>query len=145
VSVSLSPDLTAERRYNGSVALSRGPLVFSLPVASDRKQIGGTPPAADWEYYPTESWNYAIDVDTAEPERSVDLERRPPGDIPFDPDEPPVRLRLEGALVPEWGVEDNWAGEIRHSPTRTTRDREPVTLVPYGSTTLRVTEFPLLE
>jgi DUF1680 family protein len=145
VSVSLSPGLTAERRYNGSVALSRGPLVFSLPVDSERKQVGGTPPAADWEYYPTESWNYAIDVDTTEPSRSVGLEQQSPGEVPFDPDDPPVRLTVDGAPVPEWGIEDNWAGEIRHSPTRTPHELESVTLVPYGSTMLRVTEFPLLE
>jgi len=145
VTVSLSSTVSAERRYNGSVALTRGPLVFSLPVAAQRKQIGGTQPAADWEYYPTESWNYGVDVDTERPAESTELERREPAQVPFDPADPPVRLTVEGARVPEWGLEDNWAGEIRHSPTRTTEQREKVTLVPYGATNLRVTEFPLLE
>ena len=145
LSISFSPELTAERRYHGSVALSRGPLVFSLPVAAERKLVGGTPPAADWELYPTEQWNYGLDVDTDRPDRSADLERDAPGDVPFSPDDPPVELTVEGARVPSWRLENNWAGEIPYSPAAATGDRERLTLVPYGATNLRVTEFPLLE
>jgi DUF1680 family protein len=145
VSLSLSTQLSVERRYNGSVALHRGPLVFSLPIDAERKLVGGTPPAADWEYHPTELWNYALDLDTTDPSATTDIEHRSPGKVPFDPEDPPVELTVDGALAPEWQLENNWAGEIQRSPTRTDTDTQSLTLVPYGATNLRVTEFPLIE
>lgn len=145
IEVSLSPEIEIQRRYHGSIAVRRGPLVFSLPVEAERKLIGGTPPSGDWEFYPTETWNYAIDVDTSNPETSVALATSSPGEVPFSPEDPPVELSVEGRRVPAWRLEDNWAGEIPHSPTCSNHSEEALTLVPYGSTNLRVTEFPLLE
>lgn len=143
VEVILTTELDAERRYQGSVALIRGPLVFSMPVGSEQKLVGGTPPHGDWEYYPIESWNYGLNVDTNDPNISIDT--RSPGETPFSIDTPPVELTVGGRLVPEWRLENNWAGSIPSSPVRSDSERESLTLVPYGCTDLRVTEFPLLE
>jgi len=144
VVLSTSPDVTTERRHHGSVAVLRGPLVYSYPVEADAQVIEGTPPAADWEYHPAEPWNYGLDIDTEDPGASVTVEMGSVGDVPFSPLDPPVELRVEGALVSAWRLEDNWAGEIPHSPTRTEGTSTELTLVPYGATNLRVTEFPLL-
>lgn len=145
IELDLSPELTAERRYHGSVSLLRGPLVFSLSVDSERTLIGGTPPHGDWEYYPTEPWNYGLDLNTDDPESSVDVTAKPVGETPFSPETPPVELTVESKLVPDWHLEDNWAAPIPSSPISSDAERESLTLVPYGSTNLRVTEFPLLD
>ena len=49
--------------YRGGVALTRGPLVFSLPVGEDWRKVTtgmkhpATGQAADWEIVPTTAWN----------------------------------------------------------------------------------------
>lgn len=146
VSVSFDPAITTERRYRGGVTVRRGPLVFARPIASEAKQIGGQCPHADWEFYPTEPWNDGLAVDPTEPAGAIELDdRREPGEIPFDPTEPPVTLTAPGRQVPGWTLEDNAAGPLPASPASGGGAERELTLVPYGSTTLRITEFPLVR
>ncbi|MFO0889373.1 MAG: glycoside hydrolase family 127 protein [Isosphaeraceae bacterium] len=63
--------------YNRSVAIERGPLVYSLKVGADWKKVRDNPRFADWEVVPTSPWNYAIRVDPDHPERSVTFEDGP--------------------------------------------------------------------
>jgi hypothetical protein len=143
VELSLPAPLRGERRHQGAVSLSRGPLVFARNVAAEERRLAGDEPYADREFHPAEPWNYGLDVDPTAPEG--DLERSPPGDVPFSPDDPPVEVAVDGARVPEWGLAGSNAGPIPASPTVTEAEPEPLTLVPYGCTTLRITEFPLVE
>jgi len=144
VVVDLHPSVRAERRHHGSVAVSRGPLVFSLPVGAESRLFPGerAGPHAHREFHPTEPWNYGLAVDTADPECSV--ERSDPGETPFASDDPPVTLSVEGARVDDWTLEGSRAGDVPASPVPGS-EAESLTLVPYGCTTLRVTEFPLLD
>jgi hypothetical protein len=143
VELSLPAPLCADRRYQGAVSLSRGPLVFARNVACEERRLGGDEPYADREFHPTEPWNYGLDVDTAAPDGT--LERSEPGAVPFSPDDPPVEVTVDAARVPDWDLEGSNAGPIPASPTAAGTDAEPLDLLPYGCTTLRITEFPLVE
>src|SRR5206468_6214760 len=55
----------AERRFNDSLTIYRGPIAFALQVGQDWRKLRDQPPTADWEVYPTTPWNYALAVDPA--------------------------------------------------------------------------------
>jgi hypothetical protein len=148
--------LKLRRGYNGAVAVQRGPLVYSLPIGeewqraqNDRpyRELPATEPwtPADWEIYPTSPWNYALDIDPSAPARSIQVSEHPLGPQPFSPAGAPVSLTVQGRRLPEWKREGGCAADTPPSPVRSTEPLETLTLIPYGCTNLRITEFPVLD
>lgn len=148
ITVALCMDLRQQRRYNGAFTIMRGPLVFSLRVEDKRNPIAKhheTFPAIDWQLTPASPWNYAIRTYSDDPESLLKVEERSISSIPFDPEQPPVIIHAQGRRVPLWGLENNSAGDTPVSPVKTSEPLEEITLVPYASTQLRITEIPVLS
>lgn len=134
-----------ERRFNDSVSILRGPIVYSLKIGEFWKKYAGEEPHADYEVYPTTPWNYGLVLDLSNPDASVQFDELPVGDCPFSPEGAPVRATVKGRMIPEWIVEHSAAGPVPKSPIASSQPVVNLTLIPYGSAKLRISEFPLLE
>ena len=132
-----------QRRFNDSITIERGPLVFSLNVPGEWRRVRGNLPYADWEVHPKAEWNYALAIDPQRPEDSIRFESRGVGEQPFSPEGAPVRAKAPGKKVSSWNLEKNAAAPPPPSPVAAEGPTVEVELVPYASAKLRVTEFPL--
>jgi hypothetical protein len=135
--------------YNQAVAVQRGPLTYALQIGEDWRRVntdqpGRELPHADWEVYPTTPWNYALDVSEATLAQDVVFDDAPLGALPFSPQGAPIRAHVRGRLLPDWQMENGSAADAPLSPVSSSEPLATLTLIPYGCSTLRVAEYPVL-
>lgn len=145
IQLSLPMSLRTETRYNNAVSILRGPLYFSLKIKEGWKQLkryNDIYPVIDWEIDPESSWNYGLIIDRNHPDNSIQVETQKMGEEPFANATAPVLLKIKGKKISGWDLVNNSAGPTPMSPVKTEEPEEDLTLVPYGCTRLRITEFP---
>jgi len=155
IAVLFSPEVVVQGGWGegGGVAVSRGPLLFALPVDevwTQTRVFSGA--AADWEVRANSSWNYALLVgngSSLEVHRASPSQGRSNGSPPFTAAAPRIWLTGLARRVDAWTSPDE--GRTADSPPaspvcgkgwRGCGALETVVLVPFGNTRLRVTVMP---
>ena len=158
VELNLPMEVSLSGWYENSVAVERGPLVYALKMKEKwvRRDTGDDSVYGKdyWEVYPESPWNYGL-IDPAGKnlsdcfEVAVD-ERLMEGDWYWNPESAPVSIRAKAKRIPSWTLYNGMAGPQPYSrmiygPDTKDVPEESVVLIPYGCTTLRISEFPIIK
>ena len=148
------------------VAVTRGPLVFVMPVAEDWREyeigmVGPGKPPKPWMVGPGKApksfkviprenaaWNYALIIDRDDPESSFKMKTLPSDGLSIPWQKPTIGMEVNARRVLNWGAE----GSKEHpmtpglpiAPMRLSEEIESVTLVPYGCSRLRMSYLPVI-
>jgi hypothetical protein len=130
------------RWFNNSIAVERGPLVFSYPIGEDWAKLRDRGLTADWQVFPTTAWNYALDIDSGDSSKAFVVHEEEVGEIPFSRRGPAVSINSKARKLPKWRAEDGAADPLPQSPISSDQALETLTLIPYAAAKLRITAFP---
>lgn len=131
--------------FNKSVAIERGPLVFSLGVGESWVKLRDRGLTADWQVFPTEAWNYALAVDPLNAAKAIAVTESDVGQVPFSRRHPAVELHVKARRLDAWRAVDGVAEAVPQSPIKSEHATETVSLIPYAAAKLRITAFPRMQ
>lgn len=123
--------------YHDSVAVERGSLVYALKMEENWEKERECCGIADYHISSTEPWNYALNLQDI-PKTEIYGKRK----NPFSHEMPSSQIRIKAKRVKEWEMVCNSAGPVPDSPVSSTEKEEQITLIPYGATALRISQFP---
>lgn len=151
VEVAFDARIQTSRWVENSVAVERGPLLYALRVEEDWKFVESTDQhGAFYEVRPSSPWNYGLlETEVNKPADSFNFSRTDrSGEYPWTVANAPVRITTNGKRIPNWQLYNDMAGPLPHSRPAMhlqTAPAETITLLPYGCTRLRISEFPVVK
>jgi hypothetical protein len=171
IELTLPMQLHAEPWFKGeSIAITRGPLVYSLQIDEHRVELTKDTPHVEShlngnliqgfpavEFTPQSEWRFAVDPTLIANLAQIKVVESPMTPNPFETGQSPVHLELPLRRLPAW--QPKWTPQPENEDARVVTpatlpstkellNPDPATpqkLVPYGSTHIRLTTLPLLS
>ena len=149
--------------YDNSVAVERGPLVYALRLTenwTEKKFPAAEVSRYGEKYYEVTSpdkWNYGLlETTLSSPSTQFKVLIDPAKqNAPFfwNVENAPIQIRARAREIPTWTLYNEmtgllprslWGGNPGEDKTQIPPETE-ITLIPYGCTTLRISEFPVVK
>jgi DUF1680 family protein len=134
-----------------SVAIERGPLVYSLKVDETWKLVNNTDKYKNfYEVYPASPWNYSlIENELEDLDKNFEFVTLKGNSIyPWNIENAPVMIKAKGVVTNGWEKVPGSPLDLPWSPKEYKSEKTEIhiiELIPYGCTTLRITEFPTVK
>lgn len=150
VVLELPMEIAIDRWYEKSASVQRGPLLYALKIEEEWKEVSKDNwPDSFFEVWPKSAWNYGI------PKKILDNKDfevvKTSGQIaamPWNPENAPLRIITTGKQIPHWKEYNGNTGKLPVSPwphRELGTEEEKIVLIPYGCTTLRISQFPVVD
>ena len=155
VELSFPMKVTTDKWYENAISVERGPLVYALEIQEEwvKKDNSFDPVHGEfyWEVHPKSPWNYGL-VDFDDPAEAFEVtvdETKLASDWYWSLESAPIVITAKAKRIPYWTLYNGMAGPVPYSrmygnPVIRDKNVETVRLIPYGCTTLRISEFPVI-
>ncbi|HRV90152.1 MAG TPA: glycoside hydrolase family 127 protein, partial [Prolixibacteraceae bacterium] len=156
VELNLPMEITLSTWHENSRAVERGPLLYALKIEAEKRVVTNTTDPETYgteyeEYLPLSPWNYGLtESEVKDPSGKLQVLTKAPASYPWTTEDAPVEIRARGIRIPSWQLYNGSAGPLPWSNMYKMElgdlpEEKEITLIPYGCTTLRITEFPVIR
>jgi DUF1680 family protein len=153
VELALPMHIFKNKWYENSISVERGPITYALKMGEELKQVNNVKDPKEYggsyfEVRPTTAWNYGLfDMNADKMEQNFKVENTGRiSNYPWNLENAPIQITTKAKRIPSWKLYNDMAGPIPYSHIyglESSAEEENIVLVPYGCTTLRISQFPL--
>lgn len=141
--------------YDGAAVIERGPLLYALKIKekwekkTDERKNSSHHGQWYYEVTPESPWNYCLSWNTLNRDKLAEnfvVEKASSvATYPWTLKDAPVTIRTKARRLPTWEMFHGSTGPTSYfiQAGEALGDEETIELIPFGCTTLRITEFPI--
>ena len=143
------------RWHENSVSVERGPLTYALRMSEETKLVINEQDPIDYgtqytEVRSTTPWNFGL-VQPSDSTMDSTFRLLNNGKLatyPWNLANAPSEIRVKAKRIPSWQLYNDMTGPMPYSSIynmESAKEPEDIVLIPYGCTTLRIAQFPVLS